>query len=79
MQDRPEPEPHQQWLWVAFWQLSHSRQVGMGEGPIPVSEVEAYCRFYDITDLGEREWLLAGVQALDQEYLTVRSEQQASQ
>ena len=42
--DRPEVEPHLQWLWSAFWELSTERQLGMAVGPIPGSKIREYLR-----------------------------------
>jgi hypothetical protein len=39
-------------IWVAFWTLSNSRAVGFGAvGFVPVTEIEAYARIYQIDDV----------------------------
>ena len=42
--DRPEIDPHLNWLWDAFWELSTERQLGMSVGPIPGSKIREYLR-----------------------------------
>ena len=53
-----------------FTLLSASRGAGMeGPRPIPMSEIEAYCRVYGLTGLEERDDLTWMVRAIDQVYL----------
>ena len=40
-----------------------------GPGPIPLSEILAYCDIYRIEDLDERDELVTFVRAMDQAYL----------
>jgi len=52
--DRPEIEPHLNWLWNAFWELGTERQLGMTIGPIPGSKIREYLR--DDLDLHGAEY-----------------------
>ena len=52
--DRPEVEPHLNWLWIAFWELGTERQLGMSVGPIPGSKIRDYLR--DELDLHDAEY-----------------------
>lgn len=65
------PEVDVEWAWVlrAYQDLSFSRTIGMASGPIPVSEIKAYCEFSDITSPDEKRVLLHLVRELDIEYL----------
>ena len=38
------------WIVEAFYVLSGSRQIGMGVGAIPISEIEAYIHLYGLID-----------------------------
>lgn len=61
--------------WEAFQTLSASRQIGLGIGAIPITEIVAYS-----TELGlegeERADMLRFVRALDDEYIAVMNEKQ---
>lgn len=60
--------------WTAFWELDCSRQIGLGIGPIPVSEIKAYCDLCGIGNPIERHRLMRMVQVLDREYLAIEAE-----
>lgn len=60
-------------MWEAFNVLSPSRNVGMGAGAIPLSEVKAYCEMFDVAGQ-EKEDLLYLIRALDDEYLKITNE-----
>ncbi len=55
--------------WQAFNILSPSRQIGLGVGAIPLSEIEAYIRLYEITDSEEKEELLYFIREMDGVFL----------
>lgn len=63
MQERPDPVS----LWVlgAYQLLRASRTIGMTIGPIPLSEVAAYCDFAGIGCPIQRTRLARFVMALD--------------
>ena len=69
----------QPWLHSAieaFNLLSGSRGFGLyGALPIPLSEIESYCRLFSVTDLQEAAELIALVQAMDATYLEVAAGQ----
>lgn len=49
----------------AFEMLNGSRQTGFGIGYIPLSEIDAYCRIYEIRDLDDIELYVRFIRALD--------------
>ena len=53
---------------TAFWELSTCRQLGMGEGPIPVTAIMEYGRFYDCNQEFTQD-LIFYVSVLDAIYL----------
>lgn len=55
--------------FTAFCRLSKSRQPGLAPGPIPVSEVLAYCQLIGLDDAEEALRLLDLVQACDSVFL----------
>ncbi len=70
MKDRPEIDPTLIFFYEAFHDLSTSRPVSQaGPLPIPISEVLAYCEFYQIHDLDFRSTLLGLVKRMDGQYL----------
>jgi len=75
LDEKPVLYPDLQQDWKAFWQLSGSRQVGMGLGNIQISEIYAYMRMFRITNLEEREHFLTHIQILDRTYLNYQNDQ----
>ena len=66
--------------WTAYWDLDSSRQLGgTGAGPIPMSEIEAYLRLKNITDLDERGCYITMIRALDSVYLKHMAEQREAE
>jgi hypothetical protein len=63
-------------LLAAFWDLSASRTMGFSAGPIPVSEVLAYCRLLDVE---EAEGFFRLIRTLDAIFLGHLGERQARQ
>ena len=51
---------------TAFYTITSSRQSGMGVGPIPLSEILAYCQFFEVV---EPELFLYIMQKCDNAYL----------
>lgn len=72
----PQVPDHQAPVWAAFNTLSDSRQMGMSAGPIPLTEIEAYLRLFDITDPDDVDEYLTLIRRMDREYLKVSSEMQ---
>jgi len=58
-------QPENLWAWSAFQVLRGSRQIGMSAGPIPVSEIDAYCNLAGVSDIVQRYRLTRFVMALD--------------
>jgi hypothetical protein len=48
----------------------------MSAGPIPLTEIEAYLRLFDITDPDDVDEYLTLIRRMDREYLKVSSEMQ---
>jgi len=55
--------------YKAFIILSASRRIGMVEGPIPISDIKAYCEMFDITDYDQKRQFLKRIKILDRTYL----------
>jgi hypothetical protein len=67
--DRPEVEPHLQWVWRAFWDLQGDRQLGFGGfGPIMWASINGYGRRGRITD-DRFERLVTMIRCMDREWL----------
>ncbi len=60
----------------AFFELSTERQLGFGEGPIPISAIHAYSRHYEMTDDEEYEFIDV-IRELDAAYLKKQAKKQA--
>jgi hypothetical protein len=69
MQTRPFPPVATGWLYEAFFVLSPSRARGMDLGPIPLSEMRAYCELWCIDDPEDVEELVLTIRAMDEVYL----------
>lgn len=54
---------------AAFHNLITSRAIGFGVGPIPISEILAYCEMFHIDGDDERDDMLYYISELDAEYL----------
>jgi hypothetical protein len=61
----------------AFFELSTERQLGFGEGPIPISAIHAYCRHYEMDDDEEHEFVSC-IRALDGAYLKRQNRSKSS-
>lgn len=72
LQSRPQPRPEHRYYINAFFDLSPSRQFGMQAGPIPCSEVLAYCDLMGLPPGEERVRLLRYINALDGVYLELQ-------
>jgi len=60
--------------YIAFWELSTDRAVGMGAGPIPWTAVDMYCKREGI--VGEDyDYLLDMIRAMDKVFLAHQKEQ----
>ena len=64
----PELEMGLEYYLEAYLDLSSDKDVGMGEGPIPWSAINAYATRYDIVD-EEFERLAAMIRTVDSEIL----------
>lgn len=73
---RPELEVWEATYIQDFYRLSSSRQQGMNVGAIPVSEILAYCEFFDIP---EAEDFLYIIQSMDNAYMEKVAEKQAQE
>lgn len=67
-------------LHNAFHELTTSRMMNdFGEGPIPLSEVHAYCMLFGIDDLDERADFVRAIRAMDSVYLAERQKERERQ
>ena len=71
LREWPELDPALADVWRAFGFLHDSRQIGMDEGPIPFTEIDAYMRVFPTDD---PETFVDLIQAMDREYLRYRHE-----
>jgi len=53
----------------AFSLLNASRRIGMTAGSIPISEIHAYCRMFEINGWQQRKEFLRRIKILDGAYL----------
>jgi hypothetical protein len=69
LQNKPELDEFLIPYWKAFQVLSSSRQIGMGIGAIPLTEIEAYMRIYGIEDQEEREDMVYLIGEMDRVFI----------
>jgi len=74
--EAPEPPEERLSIWEAFTILSDSRQMGMTQGPIPLTEIESYLRMMGIRSKDECWQWLHLIRELDREYMQYQSEQE---
>ena len=55
--------------YEAFIILNNSRLIGMTEGSIPLSEIYAYMKIFEIFDYNQRKLFLKRIRFLDKVYL----------
>lgn len=67
--ERPQLRWHNRFYLESFYVLSNSRPIGMSAGPIPVSEVLAYCQMHGDFNPSERLRFLEVIRSLDAEYM----------
>lgn len=68
--DRPAIAAHLQEYWLAFCDLTTERQIGMGLGPIPASQIRDYAIELDL-DGDEAELFFAVIRQTDDGYLSI--------
>lgn len=67
-------QPGLMFYWIAFWDLMSCRSVGMGEGPIPWTAVDAYSRRHSLEGQDfEDLWHI--IRRLDAHYMKFRAQQ----
>jgi hypothetical protein len=64
-----------QFYFDAFQELSTSRQVGMGLGPIPFTAIAEYFRIYELADFDEFAYL---IRRMDNVFLELESAEDAA-
>jgi hypothetical protein len=64
----PELPQHLEWYITAFYDLTNDRQSGFGEGPIPITSVLTYAKYYEL-DSYEVDDLWFFIRQLDAAYL----------
>ena len=60
-------------FWVAFMNLSSSRQIGMGLGAIPYSEITGWLTENGIVRFEDRERYRRFIDVLDKKYLEIKN------
>jgi hypothetical protein len=75
--ERPEIEPHLQFHWEAFHELSTERQIGMAMGPIPRSAIKAYADEFAMTG-DEFDEFNRIIRAVDNEYMGMIHEKKSN-
>lgn len=63
------------WVWAAWASLHRSRSLGFAEGPIPLTEILAYCQ---LNEVDRPRFLAYAVQEMDVVYLHHVSERVAA-
>lgn len=67
------------WYYNVYQSLTGSRNASMaGALPIPVTAIQAYCEFFYIVQLDERERIFRYVNCLDNTYLSIAAERSKS-
>lgn len=74
LRERPRLYPYNRFYLEAFYSLNNSRQIGMGVGPIPCSEVLAFCQMHGDFDPTERLRLWRLINRMDTVYLAQKNE-----
>lgn len=70
MENKPALYPDLTWVWNAWQSLNKRRAAGMnGPQAIPTSEIEAYCRLHNVTDVEEFERLIQAMEDAFMEYV----------
>lgn len=64
------------WYVEAFRELSTTRQVGFGSGPIPFTAIAEYSRLYDVEDFEEFLYL---IRVMDYKFLELEAKKQKAQ
>lgn len=59
---------------IAFGILTRSRQVGFAIGPVAITEIEAYCRMFEVDDI---EMFIRLITAMDVAYLKFKQEHES--
>lgn len=73
IRERPKLDPDNQWLYEAYYHLTRSRQLGgMGEYYIPLTEYQAYCSLFGITDTERIGFLINVITLVDNRLLSER-------
>jgi len=70
--DKPALEDFDIYYLNAFYTLSSSRQIGMGEGPIPISEIIEYGKYLEDTDM---DMFIKLMRVCDNTYLEERNKE----
>ncbi len=77
LEQRVEPWPSLRWVWKAFHVLHAGRVVQWAPHPIPLTEIEAYCRLHGIEEPETRAELVRLIRVLDAAWLRWAEAQRA--
>jgi len=68
LETRPELYDDLAWAWRGFLELTAGRSQGFAPNPIPMTEIEAWLRVNEITDMEAKQDFVALVRAMDAEW-----------
>lgn len=57
-----------EFVYSAFWELSSCRHLGMGAGPIPWTEIQAYAKYFKLSEEECQDFSYL-IRSLDRAYL----------
>lgn len=77
--NRPTRQPEHFWLFEAYEMLSRSRQIGMSEYYIPMTEYAAYLDIVQLTNQEDRSFLVSVLTQVDVVLLHERLQAQEQQ
>lgn len=75
IENKPELEDGDDFYLEAFYQLGTERQLGFGEGPIPINAILSYSRHYGFGDAQEKDFVEI-IMLLDAAYLKEQAAKQ---
>ena len=79
LKDRPELDYPQTFMYNMFNELSGSRGMSsVGPLGIPITEIKAYCEFFEVRNLDEKAHIFRFVSHLDGVYLKFVTDKQAA-
>lgn len=75
LDERPKLKQEYQWLKEAYLILTRSRQIGMSEFFIPLTEFDAYCNLFGFEDYETKLFLVNVISDVDALLLSERTKE----